>query len=292
MKFTFLSATLLASLALGIPSCGKKGGGSRVEIRVKGSDTMIQLTTAWAEGYRKVKPNVYINANGGGSGTGIAAMQNGTTDICASSRDMTAEEKHKVKETTGKEAQEFAVCHDALAIYTHKANPTTEISIEELKEIWAEGGSINRWEQINPSFPGEMRMFGRQNNSGTYDYFREHICGRGPDGKPRELKHGISEMNGSAEVVENVSKTPNAIGYSGMGYKTKDVNWLKVAPKKGAPGIEPGAEAARTRSYPIARKLYFYIAGDPNSEMKAFIDWVIGPEGQKIVVNEGFVALK
>jgi phosphate transport system substrate-binding protein len=285
---------LMAALAIGLAGCSKKGGGGgkKVEIRAKGSDTMIQLATAWAEAYRKVQPNVFINADGGGSGTGIAALQNGTTDICNASREMKAEEKKKVKDTTGKDVKEFVVCYDALAVYTHPTNPITDISVEELREIWAEGGSISNWEQIHPAFKGEIVMFGRQNNSGTYEYFREHICGKTADNKQRLFKQGISELNGSAEVVENVSKTPTGIGYSGMGYKTPKVNWFKISSKKGEAGIAPGADAARTGQYPISRKLYFYMAGDPSPEIKAFIDWVLSSDGQKIVADEGFVPLK
>jgi phosphate transport system substrate-binding protein len=262
-----------------------------VEIRMKGSDTMIQLATAWAEAYRKVKPNVFVNANGGGTGTGFAALQNNSTDICCASREIKKDETEKVKSVTGKEAKEFTVAHDALAVYSHPSNPMKEISIEELREIWAEGGTINTWEQINPAMKGKITLFGRQNNSGTYDYFREHICGK-KDGKQREFRGGVSEMNGSAEVVENIARTPTGLGYSGMGYKTPQVNWMKVSAKKGEPGIEPGTEVARSGKYPIARKLYLYTAGEPNADVKDFIDWILSPAGQKIVEKEGFVALK
>ncbi len=299
---TFSAATIAAVFAFS--GCGKKGedsGGSgtpdapkkkMVEIRAKGSDTMIQLATAWAEDYRKVAPNVMVNANGGGSGTGIASLQNGTTDICNASREIKPEEKAKVKEVTGKEVKEFVVAYDALAIYSNPANPIKEISIEELREIWAEGGTITTWDVINPAFTGKISLFGRQNNSGTYDYLREHVCGKTAEGKQREFRGGISEMNGSAEVVENVAKTPTGLGYSGMGYKTPTVNWLKISKKKGEAGVEPGIEAARSGSYPISRKLYIYTAGEPTGETKAFIDWILSDEGQKIVAKEGFVSLK
>ena len=306
MNKSILQFSILASTAmLAFTGCDKKSASSEggapgadapkkkmVEIRAKGSDTMIQLATAWAEDYRKVAPNVMVNANGGGSGTGIAALQNGTTDICNASREIKPEEKAKVKETTGKDVQEFVVAYDALAVYAHPSNPVKEISVEELREIWAEGGSITTWEAINPALTGKITLFGRQNNSGTYDYFREHVCGKTADKKQREFRGGISEMNGSAEVVENVAKTPTGLGYSGMGYKTPSVNWLKVSNKKGEPGVEPGIEAARSGSYPISRKLYLYTAGEPTGETKAFIDWILSDEGQKIVGKEGFVPLK
>jgi phosphate transport system substrate-binding protein len=292
--------TTTASLVLsgcnkneGTSSSGAAGAGNqRVEIRAKGSDTLIQLATAWAEAYRKVKPNVFINASGGGTGTGVAALQNNTTEICDASREMKPEERAKVKEITGKDVKEFVVAYDALAVYANPANPIKEISVEELREIWAEGGNISMWEQINPAFPGKITLFGRQNNSGTYDYFREHICGKTADKKQREFRSGISEMNGSSEVVENVSKTTTALGYSGMGYKTPKVNWLKVSNKKGETGIEPGTDVARSGAYPIARKLYLYTAGEPTGELKAYLEWILSPDGQKIVEKEGFVPLK
>ncbi len=299
MKPSILQTGALACAAVfAFSGCGKKSadsGGEKkktVEIRAKGSDTMIQLATAWAEDYRKVAPNVMVNANGGGSGTGIAALQNGTTDLCNASREIKPEERAKVKEVTGKDVQEFVVAYDALAVYTNPSNPVTEMSIEELREIWAEGGTITTWEAINPAMTGKITLFGRQNNSGTYDYFREHVCGKTEDKKQREFRGGISEMNGSAEVVENVAKTTTGLGYSGMGYKTPKVNWMKISNKKGEPAVEPGVEAARSGSYPISRKLYIYTAGEPTGEMKAFIDWILSDEGQKIVAKEGFVPLK
>jgi len=297
------AATLAATLAFtgcDKPKSATSEGGSaapepakkkNVEIRAKGSDTMIQLATAWAEAYRKTAPNVMVNANGGGSGTGIAALQNGTADICNASREIKPEEKEKVKAATGKEVKEFVVAYDALAIYSNPANPIKDISIEELREIFAEGGTIESWDAINPAFTGKIVLFGRQNNSGTYDYLREHVCGKTPEGKQREFRAGISELNGSSEVVENVAKTPTGLGYSGMGYKTPAVNWLHVSKKKGETGVEPGIEAARSGSYPISRKLYIYTAGEPTGETKAFIDWVLSEEGQKIVAKEGFVSL-
>lgn len=289
---TVLGLVTAIAITLGLTRNGFSAERKRVEIRVKGSDTMVQLATAWAEAYRKVKPNVFINASGGGTGTGFAALQNNTTDLCNASREIKKEEGEKTKSVTGKDVKEFAVCYDALAVYSHPSNPIKEISVGELKEIWAEAGNITRWEQISEALKGNIVLFGRQNNSGTYDYFREHICGKTADGKQREFRSGISEMNGSAEVVENVARTPLGLGYSGMGYKLPNVNWMKVSKKKGEPGVEPGIEVARSGKYPISRKLYIYTAGEPTGEAKAYIDWILSPTGQKIVEQEGFVALK
>ncbi len=287
-----LGAAAIIAAGLAMTGCNKKGDNKKtVEIRVKGSDTMVQLATGWAEAYRKVNPNVFVNANGGGTGTGFAALQNDTCDICNASREIKAEETAKTKSVTGKDVKEFVVAYDGLAVYTHPSNPVKEISIDELREIWAEGGNIATWEQVNPGISGKITLFGRQNNSGTYDYFREHICGKTADKKQREFRGGISEMNGSSEVVENIGKTSLALGYSGMGYKTPVVNWLKVSQKKGEPAVEPGVDVARSGKYPISRKLYLYTAGEPTGEVKAYIDWILSPEGQKIVAKEGFVPL-
>jgi phosphate transport system substrate-binding protein len=288
MKTTIITTALLATslLAHSARAADKK------VIRVKGSDTMVQLATAWAEAYHKVKPGITVDVNGGGTGTGFAALQNDTCDICDASREIKKDEVTKTKTVTGKDVKEFVVAYDALAVYTHPSNPIKEISVEELREIWAEGGKTTSWDQINPRGKGSIVLFGRQNNSGTYDYFREHICGKNAEGKQREFRGGISEMNGSAEVVENVAKTPRGIGYSGMGYKIDKVNWLKVSNKKGEPGVEPGTDVARSGKYPIARKLYLYTAGEPGPEVKAYIDWILSPAGQKIVEKEGFVPLK
>ena len=290
LKSSVLGLVAASAMTVGLPQTASSS--DKVEIRVKGSDTMVQLATAWAEAYRKVKPNVFINVSGGGTGTGFAALQNNTTDICNASREIKKDETEKTKSVTGKDVKEFTCAYDALAVYSHKANPLKEISVEELTEIWAESGTINSWDQINPKMKGKLVLFGRQNNSGTYDYFREHICGKTKDGKQREFRGGVSEMNGSAEVVENVARTPNALGYSGMGYKTPQVNWLKVSKKKGEPGVEPGPEVARSGKYPIARKLYLYTAGEPQGELKAYLEWIRSPAGQKIVEEEGFVSLK
>ena len=289
--------TALLLLAVGLSSCGKReaktaDGKTLTTINAKGSDTMIQLAAAWSEAYGKAVQHVVVNASGGGSGTGIAALQNGTVDLAFSSREMKKEEKDKVKAATGKDAVEFAVAYDALAVYTHPSNPIKEISVEELREMWAEGGSITQWDQARPAVKGDIILVGRQNNSGTYDYFREHICGKNAEGKQREFRKGISELNGSAEVVETVSKTPTAIGYSGMGYKNDSVVWLKVSSKKGEAGVEPGIESARSGNYPIARKLYLYTVGQPEGDLKAFIEWCLSPDGQAVVAKEHFVPLK
>jgi phosphate transport system substrate-binding protein len=285
-RITFLA--LAAAAITGLSSCG--GDDTKV-IQVKGSDTMIQLASAWSEAFSKSHEHIKISATGGGSGGGIAALQNKTTDIANSSRKIKQEEIDKIKAATGKDVVEHVVCFDALAVYAHPSNPLDQISVEELGQIWAEGGTIEQWEQVGGT-GGKITLIGRNSSSGTYEYFREHICGKGADGKMKEFRKGVSELVGSTEVIETVSKTPTALGYSGMGYKNSTVKWLKVSAKKGQPGIEPGELVARDKSYPIARELYIYTLGEPTGDVKTFLDWVKGPEGQAIVSKEGFVSVK
>jgi len=285
-RITFLALT--AAGFTGLTSCG--GDDTKV-IQVKGSDTMIQLASAWAEAFGKKHENIKISATGGGSGGGIAALQNGTTDIANSSRKIKEKEKEDIKKATGKDVVEHVVSFDALALYVHPSNTLGQISVEELSQIWAAGGPINQWEQVGGT-GGEIKLVGRNSSSGTYEYFREHICGKAADGKTmNEFRQGVGELVGSTEVIETVAKSPASLGYSGMGYKNSSVKWLKISKKKGEPGVEPGEDAARSKSYPISRELYIYTLGEPTGDVKTFLDWVKGPEGQAIVSKEGFVAV-
>jgi phosphate transport system substrate-binding protein len=291
-KATFLLSAFAAAITLALPGCGKKASNS-VTINQKGSDTLVQVAQAWSEAYKKVNPGVQVNVAGGGSGTGIAALINGTIEICNSSREMKASEKEEIKKKFGKDAVETVVGYDALAVYTNPANPLKEITMDELHGIYTEGGAIDNWEQIIPEFKGGITRASRQNSSGTYEYFREAVCGKKADGKTyNEFKQGASELTGSSEVVEFVAKTPTAIGYSGMGYKNNKVNWLAVAKKKGDKAILPGHDQAKDGSYPIARKLYLYTIGEPTGEIRKYIDWIVSKDGQAIVEKEGFVSFK
>jgi phosphate transport system substrate-binding protein len=291
-KVTSLLSALAAAVTIAFAGCGKKASNA-VTINQKGSDTLVQVAQAWSEAYKKVNPDVQVNVAGGGSGTGIAALINGTIDICDASREMKPAEKEEIKKKFGKDAVETVIGYDALAVYTNPANPLKEISIDELHGIYAEGGAIDNWEQIIPEFKGGITRASRQNSSGTYEYFREAVCGKKADGKTyNEFKQGASELTGSSEVVEFVAKTPTAIGYSGMGYKNDKVNWLAVAKKKGDKAILPGHDVAKDGTYPIARKLYLYTIGEPTGEIKKYIDWIVSKDGQAVVEKEGFVSFK
>ncbi len=284
-----VAATFCAVLV--VAGCGKKtgeGGGKATAIQNVGSDTMVNLAQAWAEAYHAVDPTVSVEVSGGGSGIGVAALINGTCDIANCSRKLEPEEFEKAKAHHGHEPKEYLVGYDALAIYVHPSNPLNEISVEELSAIYREGGTIDKWSQLGATLPGgdEIIRVSRQNNSGTYHYFREMVVG-----KKSDMKLGSRDMNGSKDVVELVSRTPNAIGYSGLGYRTDKVKLLKVSAKKGDPSVEPSIATTWDKTYPIARPMFMYTPGQPSPEAQKYLDWILTAAGQKIVEETGYVPL-
>lgn len=284
---------VLCSLILVLSGCSspdganKEGGSSkpgRQVIQSTGSDTMVNLAQEWAEAYHKVNADVTVEVAGGGSGVGISSLTQGITDIANSSRDMTKAEKEQAKQKTGKEVIEFTAGYDGIAIYVHKDNPIRELTMEQLADIFGENGKIEKWSQLGIQLPNdEIVRVSRQNSSGTYVYFREHVL------QKKDFKLGSRDMSGSKDVVELVGHTVGAIGYSGMGYKTDAVRFVKIAPKAGEPACEPNLENVRGKKYPLARALFLYTLGEPTGELKKYLDWVLSPDGQKIVEHAGYI---
>lgn len=277
---------IVAGMLLG---CSRSNAPEKTVIQNIGSDTMVNLAQAWAEHYATVKPEVSVEVAGGGSGTGIAALIDGTVDIANTSRQVEPNERETAKNNTGRSPVEFQVGHDALAVYVHKDNPLEEITLEQLADIYREEGKTTQWSQLGVTMPAgndEIIRVSRQSNSGTYHYFREAILGKGHD-----FKLGSRDMQGSKDVVELVAKTPQTIGYSGMGYATKNVKMLRVAKKQGEPAYAPSVDATLNHTYPIARPLYMYTLGEPAGAVRAYLDWVRSADGQKIVIESGYVPL-
>jgi len=279
-----------------IAGCGQKSdetptsSSGKTVIQNAGSDTMVNLAQTWAEEYATINPSVSVEVSGGGSGTGIAALINGTVDIANCSRQMEPEETARAKQNTGKEPQKFVVGYDALAVYIHKDNPLNEITIEQLAGIYGEGGTITEWSQLGIQNSAcqndEIIRISRQSNSGTYHYFRETLLGN-----KRDFKLGSRDLHGSKDVVELVGRTPCALGYSGMGYATEQVKKLKVAKKAGEPAYPPSVETALNGTYPIARPLHIYSLGEPSGEVKKYLEWIYSDVGQGIVEQSGYVPL-
>ena len=289
------SAAVALAVSLTATGCKKNAdaqgsassSGGKTTLQVQGSDTMVNLSQAWAEAYRSANPDVSVEVGGGGSGVGIAALINGTIEIANSSRDMKKDEKTKAQSQSGKEAKEITVGYDCLAIFVHKDNPLTEISLEQLSAIYAEGGNITKWSDLGINIPGcqsaEIIRVSRQSSSGTYEFFREHVLNK------KDFKLGSRDMNGSKEVVDLVMHTPCAIGYSGMGYATAEVKMLKVSAKPGAPAVAPSVATAQDKTYPISRPLFNYTLGEPQGAAKSYLQWVLSDAGQKIVQETGYV---
>lgn len=278
-----------ATLAcVGLVGCSRQNDDT---IKLTGSDTMVNLVQAWAEAFHDDHSDISLQVKGGGSGIGIAALCAGKIQIAMASRAMKPKEIEVAKRNNdGKVPKEFVVGRDALAIYVNKHNPIQTISLSELAEIYGENGKITTWKQLgvdNAACPdGQIIRVSRQNSSGTYAYFKEAVLG-----EAREYKQGSMSQSGSSDIVALVSNTPCAIGYSGMGYKNDEVKVLGVAKEKGEPGVEPTLQTALAGTYPISRPLYIYTLGEPTGAIQEFIQWILSPEGQKIVEQKGYVPI-
>ena len=261
----------------------KTQGGHQV-LQNKGSDTLVNVAQAWAEAYKKVNPKVAIAVTGGGSGTGISALINGTVDIANASRAMKDKEIATAK-SKGITPKEHVVGYDALAVFLHKNNPNRKLSLEQLAGVYGEGGTIEKWSQLGEQVPGcdsdEIIRVSRQNNSGTYAYFKKTVLGEG-----KEYKLGSRDMHGSKDVVDLVAKTPCAIGYSGLAYNTDEVVMPCIV--KGSECVAPSVETAVDKTYPIARPLFMYTDGEPKGAIKEYLDWIMSDPGQCIISNKGY----
>ncbi len=255
----------------------------------KGSDTLVNVAQAWAEAYQGVNPKLSIAVTGGGSGTGIAALINGTVDLANASRKIKRKEKKMAKEN-GQNPVEHIVGYDALAVFLHNDNPLLDISVEKLTRIYGEKGNISKWGQLGVEVPGcagqEVIRISRQNNSGTYAYFRKAVL------KREDFKAGSRDMHGSKDVVDLVEKTPCAIGYSGLAYATDHVKMACIAKTEGEKCVLPSVATASDNSYPIARPLFMYTNGEPKGDVKAYLDWILSDEGQCIILKKGYAAVR
>ncbi len=266
------------------------GGEKRNYIQNKGSDTLVNVAQAWAEAYQEVDPTAVVAVTGGGSGTGIAALINGTVDIANSSRKLKDKEM-ALAHSNGQNPVEHVVGYDALAVYVHGANPLSQITIPQLAEIYGENGNITSWTDLGVNVPGcknqEIVVASRQNNSGTYAYFREAVLG-----KNREIRLGTRDMHGSKDVVDLVEKTPCAIGYSGLAYATSHIKMLCVAPEEGTACTSPSVATASDGSYPVARPLFMYTAGEPVGKVAEYMNWIKSDIGQCIILEKGYAPAK
>lgn len=251
-------------------------------ISVKGSDTMVLLGQRWAEEYMKKTPGVTIQVTGGGSGTGISALINGTTDICQASREMKDAEKEKLRDRYATTGTEIAVARDGVSVYVNAANPIKDLSMEQLRLIFT--GKITNWKELGGA-DAKIIVYSRENSSGTYVFFKEHVL------KNADYTNRAQSMPGTAAVVNAVSKEKNAIGYGGAAY-AKGIRILPIKKDAGGPAVSPDLAHVQDGSYALARPLFFYLRNKPTGELKGFIDWVLSKEGQEIVGKVGYFPVK
>lgn len=271
---TFLKS-LLAVLLVALPVAAQAG-----TVTVKGSDTMVILGQRWAEEFMKKSAGAKVQVTGGGSGTGLAALQNGTTDIAMSSRDIKEAENQKLKSRYNATATEIAVARDGVTFYVNEGNPVKALSVEQLRGIYL--GDITHWKEVGgPDAP--IVVYSRENSSGTYVFVKDNVL----DGE--DYVASAQTLPGTAAVVNAVAKEKHGIGYGGAAY-AKGIRELKV--KKGNEEIAPSADNIKTGKYPLSRNLYFYLRNKPAGEVKAFIDFALSPEGQAVVTKVGYFPVK
>jgi phosphate transport system substrate-binding protein len=280
-----LQIALVMLLIAAIAGCAHRSpqsGGSRGfdgnSIVIKGSDTMVLLAQWWAENYMKSHPHLIIQVNGGGSGTGIAALLNGTTDICQSSRPVREEERAAFRGKNQRDVVEIKVALDAIGVYVNDVNPVREMSLPQVRDIYT--GRITDWREVGGA-PGPIIIYSRENNSGTYEFFKERALGNA-DFAPR-----AQTLSGNAAVVNAVSQDPKGIGYGGIAFAT-GVKSLAIRKDAASPAVVPDFASVADGSYPISRYLFWYLPNDPEGEIKLLADWVTSAEGQALVKEVGY----
>ena len=251
------------------------------KITVKGSDTMVILSQKWAEVYMQNNPGATIQVTGGGSGVGIAALINGSTDIANSSRPMKAAEVDKLKQRYNTLGIEIPCAKDGLSVYLNKANGVSELTVRQIGDIFA--GKITNWKQVGGVDAG-IRLYGRESSSGTFVFFKDNVV-------KGDYSPSCQTLPGTAAIVNAVKKDKFAIGYGGAAY-AEGVKDCKVKKDDKSPAYAPNAETIKSKQYPITRYLYMYLKSRPTGETKEFIDWILSPEGQKVIVSVGYYPVK
>lgn len=254
----------------------------REVITIKGSDTMVILSQRWAELYMQKHPDVSIQVTGGGSGVGISALINGTTDICNASRPMKRAEVEKLKQRYNTLGIEIKAARDGVTLYLHNSNPVSELTIEQVRKIYE--GDITNWKQVGGN-DARIILYGRENSSGTYVFVKDNVL----DGN--DFSAAMQSIPGTAGVVNAVAKDVNGIGFGGAAY-AKGIKHAKLKKDKNSPAYEPTEEHIRSGEYPLSRYLYMYTRSRPGGALKDFIDWVLSSEGQAVVTRVGYFPIK
>jgi len=254
-------------------------------LQIKGSDTMVNLGQAWAEAFMKANPEVSVAVTGGGSGTGIAALLSNTCEIAELSRELKPEEIAMAKQK-GFDPKQITVALDGLAVIVHPANPVAQLTMDQLAAIFS--GSVRNWKEVGGSdLP--IVVLSREVNSGTHVYFKEHVLRRGSKESQAEFAANALMLSSSQAIADEVAQNPSAIGYFGMGYISSKEKALAIARDADSPYVRPTIENVVAKAYPISRPLLMVTRGQPQGLVAKFLNFVLGPEGQKIVARIDFV---
>jgi phosphate transport system substrate-binding protein len=291
--FTAKALLLLLLSTLLITSC-RRGPDNQIPstteqktIENKGSDTLVNVALAWAERYAELFPAIRISVTGGGSGTGIAALINGTVDIANASRQIKHEEEEEAL-ANGITPHEFVIARDAIAVIINQNNPVNKLTIDQLSDIYS--GKINNWSELGGEDRPIVRL-SRETNSGTHVYFLEQVLRKGEKEDKTLFSPDTLLLPSSEGISAEIRQNPNAIGYDGLGYVTEDLKVVAVSRDPAGPFVLPSAETVNDKSYPIARDLYMYTAMEPQGQIAAYLEWIMSEEAQKIVTELGFVPI-
>ena len=274
---------------IGMLSCGKaktedKGAEAKaatVSITMKGSDTVLPLAQKEVEDLMKTNSDVSVTVVGGGSGVGLTALIDGTTDIAMASRDMKTEEKLKFVELK-KDIEEVVIAYDALTVIVNPANKVSKLTREQLEKIFT--GEIKNWKEVGGE-DAKIVAYSRESSSGTYEFFKEEVMSK------KNYATNILSLPATGAIVQAVGQTKGAIGYIGLAYETKEVKQLAVSYDQGKTYIEPSVASAKDKSYPISRPLFYMFDKTNATKVKSVVDFALSPEGQKVVSEVGYVPL-
>ena len=288
MKRLLATVTLLVLLIAACQPRHNSGAAPPTShIENKGSDTMVNLALAWAETYQAAHSDVEIAVTGGGSGTGLAALVNQTVDIANASRAIKPEEMAEA-EAQGLDPIEFVVARDAIAVVVHPDNPVQELTFQQLSDIYS--GKINNWKVVGGEDRPIVRL-SREINSGTHVYFLETVIRQGRSEPKVFFSTDTLLLPSSEGIISEVRENPNAIGYDGLGYVPDDLKLIAVSKEPGGPFVLPSVNTVLNDTYPIARDLYMYTPGEPTGAVRDYLDWILSPEAQAIVAEQGFVPI-
>jgi phosphate transport system substrate-binding protein len=285
---TFLLFLVLLLTACSSNSTENNSTSSASYIENKGSDTIVNLALAWAEKYQSDHTDVRISVTGGGSGTGIASLVNGTVDIANASRQIKAEEVDQAK-SNGVEPTEFIIARDAIAVIVNPENPVDQLTLQQISDIYS--GKITNWSEVGGDDRPIVRL-SRETNSGTHVYFLETVLRLGSKEDKTLFSTDTLLLPSSEGIIAEVRQNPNAIGYDGLGYVPKDLKMIAIAKETGGEYVLPSIATVNDKTYPIARDLYMYTNGEPTGTVKKYLDWILGSEAQQIVADLGFVPVK